>query len=63
MKGRTVFKLAPNPDGSWTMTKLHVFGRGLLTPLAGLVMDAAGNLYGTGVGGRKGDGVVFKITP
>jgi len=33
-------------------------------PVAGLLRDSAGNLYGTtGNGGAYGDGVVFKITP
>jgi uncharacterized repeat protein (TIGR03803 family) len=33
-------------------------------PLAGLIMDSAGNLYGTASnGGASGAGVVFKVTP
>ena len=33
-------------------------------PLAGLVQDAKGNLYGTATeGGAHNDGVVFKLTP
>ena len=66
-----VFKLAP--DG--TQTVLYSFcpqsgcadGAG---PRAGLLMDAAGNLYGTtkvggtgGTGGAFGQGVVFKLAP
>jgi uncharacterized repeat protein (TIGR03803 family) len=30
-------------------------------PLADLVMDAKGNLYGTALGGTSGNGVVFKV--
>jgi uncharacterized repeat protein (TIGR03803 family) len=33
-------------------------------PVAGLVLDSAGNLYGTApFGGSSGDGVAFKLTP
>ena len=45
----TVFKLVPNADGSWTESVLHSFdgnGDGGF-PTAGLIFDAAGNLYGT----------------
>jgi uncharacterized repeat protein (TIGR03803 family) len=60
------FKLAPNSDGSWTETVLHAFkgGDDGLQPVAGLIFDPAGNLYGTTrYGGRPGGGVVFKLTP
>ena len=56
----TVFKLSP----AGVMTILHSFaaspdGNG---PVAGLVMDSAGNLYGTtSSGGVNGKGTVFKI--
>src|SRR5580704_10662206 len=32
------------------------------SPQASLVADAAGNLYGTTLGGGNGDGTVFKLT-
>ena len=33
-------------------------------PSVGVILDAAGNLYGTApLGGTKGGGVVFKLTP
>lgn len=60
--GGTVFKLAP--DG--TETILHAFTGGSdgETPYAGLVLDSAGNLYGTTIsGGTAGLGVVFKVAP
>ena len=63
----TVFELIPN-NGKWTEKLLHSFhdkGDGAF-PLAGLIFDAAGNLYGTtGGGGLTGDGsgVVFELTP
>jgi uncharacterized repeat protein (TIGR03803 family) len=35
-----------------------------LQPAAGLVFDAAGNLYGTTpIGGANGVGTVFEVTP
>jgi uncharacterized repeat protein (TIGR03803 family) len=70
-----VFKLAPNPDGTWTEHVLHTFKGGSTTdggfPLAGVILDAAGNLYGTTYSGGSstcmndwgpGCGVVFKLT-
>jgi uncharacterized repeat protein (TIGR03803 family) len=61
-----VFKLTPNPSGTWTESVLHTFTNGTDggNPLAGLTFDAAGNLYGTTYGGGSdGFGVVFKLTP
>jgi uncharacterized repeat protein (TIGR03803 family) len=55
----TVFKL----DTSGNETVLHSFtaGDGAF-PLAGLIMDKGGNLYGTTEsGGASGDGTVFKL--
>jgi uncharacterized repeat protein (TIGR03803 family) len=64
-----VFKLSP----TGTETVLHSFTRGAdgAFPYAGLIQDAAGNLYGTavaggatsGVCGLGGCGVVFKLSP
>jgi uncharacterized repeat protein (TIGR03803 family) len=61
----TVFKLAPNADGSWTESVLHSFkGSDGAVPAAGLIFDAAGSLYGTtAYGGSSGHGTVFKLTP
>jgi len=61
-----VFKLTPGPLGGWKERVLHSFagGKDGASPTAGLVFDAAGNLYGTtSAGGRYGYGVVFKLTP
>lgn len=66
-----VFKLAPSTRGRWKESILFRF-HGLIKPIGGqspyggLVMDAAGNLFGTTVGGgdaQTRDGVVFKLTP
>ena len=60
----TVFKLAPNLDGSWTESVLHSLnGTDGAHPYSGLIFDAAGNLYGTTwVGGAFGHGTVFELT-
>jgi uncharacterized repeat protein (TIGR03803 family) len=62
----SVFKLATNPDGTWTETTLHIFshsGDGEF-PRSGLAQDSAGNLYGTTyTGGSNGAGIVYKFTP
>ena len=63
----TVFKLKPGSRGKWTESVLHSFndnGVDGWEPSAGLVRDAAGNLYGTTYsGGAHGYGTVFEITP
>lgn len=58
-----VIELTPNGNG-WTEQTLHTFtgGNDGAYPFAGLIMDRAGNLYGTTEeGGSNGDGVVFKL--
>jgi uncharacterized repeat protein (TIGR03803 family) len=68
----TVFKLTPNPDGSWTESVIHSFtDQNGSMPHAGVIFDAVGNLYGTTVYGGNhvgqcsgsGCGVVFELTP
>jgi uncharacterized repeat protein (TIGR03803 family) len=64
----TVFKLTPGSDGKWKETILHSFtlGTGGEGPSAGVVMDKAGNLYGTtSAGGAAscGCGLVYKLAP
>jgi len=63
----TVFELTPGPGGTWTEKVLHSFGvtsTDGIEPYAGLVFDAAGNLYGTtSLGGANNDGTVFELTP
>jgi len=70
----TVFELSPGQNGTWTETVLHSFdGRDGALPYASLIIDAAGNLYGTtGHGGSGancpaqltvGCGIVFELSP
>ncbi|MGO9518619.1 MAG: choice-of-anchor tandem repeat GloVer-containing protein [Candidatus Korobacteraceae bacterium] len=61
----TVFELTPSGD-SWILSTLYSFsGPGWGGPADRLVMDAAGNLYGTTVvaPGDYGNGGVFELTP
>jgi hypothetical protein len=55
-----VFELMPSANGGWKETVLHAFagGKDGGGSFAGLIMDAAGNLYGTTRGGT-----VFELTP
>lgn len=63
----TVFMLSPpaTQNGVWTETILYRFqGPEAASPEAGLIFDAAGNLYGATIhGGRFNDGTVFKLAP
>lgn len=62
----TVFELTPDGSGSWTEKILHNFtgNRDGGTPYGPLVLDAAGNVYGTAsTGGPVGYGLVFELTP
>jgi len=57
--------LTPNGAGSWTETILYQFQGGSdgAVPYGGLVMDGAGNLYGTAAfAGQYGGGVAFEVT-
>jgi uncharacterized repeat protein (TIGR03803 family) len=61
----TVYELSPGTGGKWTHKVLYDFsqspdGNG---PNAGLIMDAAGNLYGTtNSGGNNFSGTVFELS-
>jgi hypothetical protein len=69
--GGTVFELTPPAKGkiAWTETVLYSFCAETNctdgdTPLAGVIMDASGNLYSTTfLGGVHGGGTVFELTP
>ena len=60
------YKLTPNPPGSWTETVIHTFtlGKDGRNPMAGMILDQSGNLYGTTqIGGAYGYGTVFELMP
>jgi uncharacterized repeat protein (TIGR03803 family) len=63
----SVFELSPGMDGTWTETVLHNFssdGKDGISPVAGVIFDSAGNLYGTTIyGGAHNDGTVFQLAP
>jgi len=63
----TVFELSPNGSGGWNETVLYSFTGGAdgshpwYSPV---ILDSAGNLYGTTYqGGTYGGGAVFKVDP
>jgi uncharacterized repeat protein (TIGR03803 family) len=67
-----VFELSPKAGGGWTETMLHLFnhnGTDGTTPISGVIVDSAGNLYGTTVYGgtgicfSNGCGTVFELSP
>jgi uncharacterized repeat protein (TIGR03803 family) len=65
----TVFELTPDGKGGWTATVLHTFEyKDGANPYAGLIFDAAGNLYGVAPSGggqscAGGCGTAFRLTP
>jgi len=75
----TIYQLSPNPDGTWAESVLYNFcslGSNTdcpdgLFPMAGLLRDSAGNLYGTTYAGGNqlcpydvgGCGTVFELSP
>lgn len=60
-----VHKLTPGANGEWSEKILHTFKRDRLggcDPSAGIVLDAAGDIYGTTTfGGRYSAGTVFEL--
>jgi uncharacterized repeat protein (TIGR03803 family) len=61
-----IYKLAPAGKENWKYSVLHTFGRvgDGCVPAGNLAIDGKGNLYGgTVLGGTKGYGVVFELTP
>ena len=66
-----VFELSPNGSGGWTETILYDFSNADGgPPPSGLILDASGNLYGTGSQGGgdicfdgEGCGVIYELSP
>ncbi len=62
-----VFELMPAAGGAWTETVLHSFefnGVDGWQPSANLILDDAGNVYGTTLAGNtSGGGIAFELTP
>jgi uncharacterized repeat protein (TIGR03803 family) len=61
----TVYKLTPS-NGGWTETVLYRFqgGQDGATPYGGVVLDNAGNLWGTtAFGGTYNDGTIYELVP
>lgn len=60
----TVFKLSPEGNGTWKHTTLLAFDiQNGSFPTAGLIFDAAGNLYGNAQDGGFGVGIVYRLSP
>lgn len=61
-----IFELSPSSNGQWTEETLYRFtgGDDGSYPLAAMVLDSAGNLYGTAsAGGSASAGTVFELSP
>jgi uncharacterized repeat protein (TIGR03803 family) len=61
-----IFELTSNTGGTWTETVIYAFnyvGDGGIVPVAGLVSDKQGNLYGQAEGGTAGAGLIFELSP
>jgi uncharacterized repeat protein (TIGR03803 family) len=62
-----VFELTPTSSGGWKYSVIYNFGyptTGGVTPAGTMVVDSAGNLYGSTVGGgAEGYGTIFELSP
>lgn len=63
----TVYELSPSSGGTWTEQTIWNFPSTCSSgcdPVSGLIIDSAGNLYGTGQsGGTYNRGSVFELSP
>jgi len=63
----TVYELSPTKGGGWTEKVLHSFLNDASDggfPRGAVILDGAGNLYGTTTnGGPSDDGLVYQLTP
>ena len=61
-----IFEMTPNGDGTWTYNVMHQFASSSTDgqwPYGGLVIDGAGNFYGsTWLGGAYNQGTIFKFS-
>jgi len=64
--GGTVFELSPQAEGTWKYQVIFSFGASdtdASWPIAGVIFDSKGNLYGTTEsGGANGFGTVFELS-
>ena len=61
----SVYKLSPQRIGEWTEEVVYSFQEGAdgNSPISNLVIDNAGNLFGTTSEGGLGSGTIFKLSP
>ena len=61
-----IFAMTPKGDGTWSYHVIHRFAASIYDgqrPYGSLVMDSAGNFYGsTWLGGRYNNGTIFKFS-
>jgi uncharacterized repeat protein (TIGR03803 family) len=64
--GGVLYKLTPNGNGTWTESVIHTFSGppDVAAPSTGVLIDAAGNLYGAAFeGGPNDHGAVYEFSP
>lgn len=60
----TIFELTPGANGTWTEKVLYSFNFfDGAAPSSSLILDKAGNLYGSASSGNHPDGNVFRLSP
>ena len=62
----TVFQLTPGSKGKWSESVLFDFSDPSVSggfPIAGVTVDAAGNVYGASEPGAGNQGVIYELTP
>jgi uncharacterized repeat protein (TIGR03803 family) len=61
-----VFRFSQNTSGKWAKKTIYTFGqprgRGPSFPTGGVLVDSAGNVYGTAGGGAHGDGSLYELS-
>ena len=63
----TIYEFTPTAGGGWAYTLVYAFGNptaDVQAPFSGVVIDGAGNMYGTAYqGGANYEGGVFELSP